>query len=443
MDCLCFVPKYLYDDLRGVGMTAGVAPHSGQNVPSPFCGIASDDLVIQIDGRQVRVVGNGDAVTRAGFEWPPGDGGPMIKGVPATLEDAVAHAAGLLRNARLPVFSGFGTDVNDTRAAISLIDRTRGVFDQARSEAGLRNMLVLADSGWIATTLAEVKNRVEVLVVFGSDIESAFPRFFERFVWPRETMFGRDVEACEVYFIGRAPSGRAAFSPGGRAPVVWECDPDALPEVAATMAALARGARPDVAEVGGIAMAGLSTLVERMQQANYSVVSWAAGHIGIPHAELVIQMLSRMVVTLNQTTRAAVLPLGGQDGDRTAGQVSSWLTGYPTRVSFARGYPEYDPYHLSTARLLSSGEADVLVWVSSLSPAAPPVSHAIPSIVIGRSGMQLEQTPDVFIPVGTPGIDHAGHMYRCDNVVALPLYKLRDIGLPSAAEVLKAVEMAL
>ena len=424
-------------------MTAGLAPHSGQNVPSPFCGIASDDLSVQVDGAQVRVVSNGDHVTRAGFEWPPGDGTPHIKGEPVSLEKAVQHAAGLLGNARLPVYSGFGTDVNDTRAAISLIDRTRGVFDQARAEAGLRNMLVLADSGWMATTLAEVKNRVEVLVVLGSDIEAAFPRFFERCIWPRETLFDQDVDAREVYFLGRAPSGAAAVSPSGRAPVVWECAPEALPEVAAAMAALARGTMLNVADVGGIPLEKLAQLVERMRRSNYSVVTWAAGQINIPHAELAIQLVSRMVVTLNQTTRAAVLPLGGQDGDRTAGQVSSWLTGYPTRVSFARGYPEYDPYHLGTERLLASGEADVLVWVSSLSPVAPPTPEGIPVIVIGRSGMVLDAVPEVFIPVGTPGIDHAGHMYRCDNVVALPLYKLRDIGLPSAAEVLKAIELAL
>jgi formylmethanofuran dehydrogenase subunit B len=34
-------------------------------------------------------------------------------------------------------------------------------------------------------------------------------------------------------------------------------------------------------------------------------------------------------------------------------------------------------------------------------------------------------------------------MYRCDNVVALPLYKLRETGLPSAASVLAAIEKAL
>jgi len=57
--------------------------------------------------------------------------------------------------------------------------------------------------------------------------------------------------------------------------------------------------------------------------------------------------------------------------------------------------------------------------------------------------MIFNQEPAVFIPVGTPGIDHAGHAYRMDNVVAMRLKKLRDSTLPSSADVLRAIEQAL
>lgn len=429
-------------------MTPNIAPGTESrvfhNVPSPFCGIASDDLRIEARGNTLAVVENGDSVTKAGFEQAPGDTAPRVAGAPVRLEQAVARAAELLRQAHLPVFSGFGTDVNETRAALSLIDRCRGVFDQARAEGGLRNLLVLADSGWMATTLGELKNRVDVLVSFGTDIEANFPRFFERFVWPEDTLFGADVAQREVIYIGRAPTGNAANAPDGRPPQVLPCAQQDLPQVAAVLAALAKGANLQAERVGGIAVADLRAVVERMRQARYSVVTWAAGQLAFPHAELCVQRLCGLVVDLNKTTRAAVLPLGGQDGDRTASQVCAWISGYPTRVSYARGYPEYDPYHHSAAKLLADGQADTLVWVSSLSVAPPPAS-AVPTVVIGRSGMSFERErePEVFIPVGTPGIDFAGHMYRCDNVVAMPLYKLRDSGLSHAADVLRAIEQAL
>jgi formylmethanofuran dehydrogenase subunit B len=423
-------------------MAESTQPKIYDNVPSPFCGIASDDLKIEVAGQVVKVVANGDTVTQPGFESPITDTAPRIKGEPASLEQAIARAAELLKSARLPVFSGFGTDVNETRAALSLIDRCRGVFDQQRAEGGLRNLLVLADSGWLATTLGELKNRVEVLVSFGTDIEANFPRFFERFIWTEETLFGADTAQREIIYIGRAPTGSAANAPDGRAPKVIPCAPADLPQVAAALSALAGGANLQAEQVGGVPVAELRALVEKLKQAGYSVITWAAGQLNFPHAELTVQQLCKMVASLNKDTRCAVLPLGGQDGDRTASQVAAWISGYPTRVSYARGYPEYDPYHNGAARLLAEGEADVLVWVSSLGLTPPPVSAA-PTVVIGRSGMAFEKEPEVFIPVGVPGIDFAGHMYRCDNVVAMPLYKLRESGLAKAAEVLAAIEARL
>jgi len=412
------------------------------DVPSPFCGIASDDLKIQVDGVRLTVLANGDAVTMPGFEATLGDAAPRVGGKPVEPAEAVAKAADLLRQAKLPLFSGFGSDVNDTRAALSLLDACRGVFDQMRAEGGMRNLAVLQDSGWMACTLGELKNRVDVLVSFGTDIEAHFPRFFERFVWTQDTLFGQDTKEREVVYIGPAPSGNAATSPDGRAPKVIPCAPEALPDVAAALNALARGATLRATSVGGVPVAELAALVERLMQARYSVFTWAAGQLNFPHAELAIQQVCQTVVALNKTTRSSALPLGGQDGDRTASQVCAWISGYPTRVGYLRGYPEHDPYHYAGARLLENGEADVLVWVNSLAFNPPPAT-GVPTVVLGRSGMRFDREPDVFIPVGCPGIDHAGHMYRCDNVVAMPLYKLRDSGLPSAAAVLKAIEAAL
>lgn len=387
----------------------------------------------------VRVVDNGDAVTTPGFELPITDTAPRIAGRPATLDAACRRVAELLSDSHCPVFSGFGTDVDGARAALSLIDRCGGVFDQARAEGGLRNLLVLANSGWMATTLAEVRNRVDLLVVFGSDIEGAFPRFFERFIWVPETLFGQDAGSREIVYIGSGPSGRAAYSPDGRPPKVLECSKDELVGVAAALAALMHGARLQVDAIGGIPVAELQALVDRLRAASYSVVTWVAGQLDMPSAELTVQQLCQVVVQLNERTRSAVLPLGGQDGDRTASQVCAWQTGYPTRVGFLRGFPEYDPYLFDSRRMLQAGEADLLIWVSAFSCGAPPPASQ-PTVVIARSGTVFEREPDVFIPVGTPGIDHRGHMYRCDNVVAMPLLKLRDSSLPAAAEVLQSIE---
>jgi formylmethanofuran dehydrogenase subunit B len=66
---------------------------------------------------------------------------------------------------------------------------------------------------------------------------------------------------------------------------------------------------------------------------------------------------------------------------------------------------------------------------------------AIPSILIGHPNSLVKA--DVFIPVGTPGIDHKGTMFRIDSSVSLPLAKLRESELPSLSEVITAIEAEL
>jgi formylmethanofuran dehydrogenase subunit B len=136
------------------------------------------------------------------------------------------------------------------------------------------------------------------------------------------------------------------------------------------------------------------------------------------------------------------LPLGGSEGDYSVNQASTWTSGYPTRNRFARKYPEYDPYQFSTEKLLANDEADVLLWISSLNPDKAPAASKVPSIVIGHANMDAKDA-DVFIPVGVPGIDHKGTMFRIDSSVSLPLSQLRSSELPSLSEVIAAIEAAL
>jgi formylmethanofuran dehydrogenase subunit B len=86
-----------------------------EEVSSPFCGIASDDLTVQVTGTTVKVVENGDAVTIKGFETPISDTSPRINGKDVSLDEAVNHIATVLRDSKQPVISGMATDVNGAR----------------------------------------------------------------------------------------------------------------------------------------------------------------------------------------------------------------------------------------------------------------------------------------------------------------------------------------
>ncbi|MGZ8137267.1 MAG: formylmethanofuran dehydrogenase subunit B [Methylococcaceae bacterium] len=411
-------------------------------VPSPFCGIGTDDLAVEVEGVVLKVTANGCSVNTPAFEQAITDTRPRVNGQEVSLEFAVSAAAALLKDTRLPVIGGCATDVNGMRGLLALADRCGAVVDNMNFTNARNNFLALQDSGWMNTTLAEVKNRCDLLLVIGTDLEAFAPRFFERYLWT-EAMFVDDVAQRKVIYLGKAPFGDASTSPNGSKAQVIECATEDLPEVIAVLRALVKKQPIRATSVAGIAVADLQGIAEQLTAAKYGVVTWAAGALTYRQAELTVQTLSEMIKDINNHTRCSGLPLAGKEGDQTANQVCGWTTGYPARTRFSRGYPEYDPFLNDANLLLANGEADALVWVQAFNTKATPPATGLPTIVVGRSGMTFAKEPDVFIPVGTPGIDHAGHAYRMDNVVAIRLKKLRDSGLPSTADVLNAIEQSM
>jgi formylmethanofuran dehydrogenase subunit B len=405
------------------------------HVPCPFCGLLCDDLRIAVSERAATVVANGCTKSRTLFSASSRDDAtPLANGKPVALEVAAKKAAAILREARQPVLISAGTDVAGMRALLELAERTGGIVDHNSGDAMMRNLLVLQDSGWISTTLTEVRNRADLLVVAGTDISSRFPRFYERIFGEFESLFITGER--DLCFLGAMPQDLPAPLKARATAVAVE--PERLGEVFGVLRSLLAGKTLNAKAVAGIAMPELAALLARMQTARYGVLTWTAADLAFPNAELAIRSMCELVTALNASGRFAVLPLGGTDGDLTAAQVTTWQTGFPLRVSFAGGKPAYDPWQHSARRLLERHEADAVVFVSALDAAHSPPESEAPAIVLGRPGTNPGDA-SVFIPVATPGLHHAGHLFRADNVVAIGVRKLTESAMPSAGRALQMI----
>lgn len=414
-----------------------------RNVTCPFCGLLCDDLSVAHQDGRLRVLEGGCGRAEAGFGHPCEPATPLVDGQAAELDAAVQRAAAILRAARLPLYGGMGADVAGVRAVLELADRTGGVVDHMHGDGMIRNILAIQDAGWMVTTLTELANRADLLVFMGTDAVTHCPRFFERLIWHKESMFDLDTNRRQIVYLGQSLDSGPGHAPDGRAPTVLACDPARLGEVAGVMRALLAERPVQAPRVGGIAVTELQALVERMKKARYGVLLWSAGDLKLPHGELTVQTFCELVKDLNRLTRFSGLPLGGEDGATTFSQVCTWQTGFPLRVSFGSGHPVFDPWRFSTTHLLESGSADALMWISTFAAEPEPPAAGVPVIVLGRPGMTFAQPPAVYIPVGTPGLDHAGQLFRMDSVVTLPLQKLREAGLPSADQIIRAIQAAL
>lgn len=415
----------------------------------PACGLMCDDIKVNTTTGDTA---NGCPKAVKFFEsaYANLSAKPMIQGNAAELDQAINAAAKLLKNSQQPLFAGLGTEVKGMRAIIDLAKKTNASLDHMHSEGTVNNTLSLQNIGYQTTTLTEVKNRADAILVIGTTLNDSHPKFFEKLVWPSETLF--DKATPSVAFVGLPSSTKpseltASTAPDGKTPTAIYADNGALPTLINTLNALLNSKSPlqtqaDDTDIAGVKLGDLKGILKTLQAAKYGVVVWSASQLKTtPHAELATQSIIQFINKLNETNRVAGLPLNSGDGDTTVNNTSAWVTGYATRSRFVDGKPAYDAYTISTKNMLS--QCDRLLWISSFNAIAPPESNA-PTIVIGHPNTALEKTPDVFIPVTVPGVQSDGIMFRMDSSVSLPLKTLNnDANLPTLAAVIKKIESAL
>jgi formylmethanofuran dehydrogenase subunit B len=409
-------------------------------VTCPGCGLSCDDLRLEMDNGQLKSLENGCALARSHYSsaFDTASKGAEIKGKGVSLEAALDYGAELLSSAHNPLFAGLATDVNGMRATLELADRCGASLDHMNGDALFRNIRVMQDSGWFTTTFTEARNRADLIVLGGKQWIDRFPRLIERILHPAESLFS---PPDDRQFVLLGPWDAAALPDELQrlSPQVIPMQLEQLSDTASLLRGLIAGRPVNARSLGNSVGSQLEELAGQLKAARYSVVSWSAAELDFPHAELTIQNLVDLVKDLNRTTRSAALPLAGTLADTTSNQVCTWQLGYPLRTGLQRGYPEHDPILNRYQDLLKRQEADLLLWLSSLSPQAHPPATDAPTIVLGHPGMAFDNAPDLYIPTGIPGVDHPGHWYRGDSVCPLPLGQLRESALPAVSQVMTAL----
>jgi formylmethanofuran dehydrogenase subunit B len=404
----------------------------------PFCLLLCDTSTVQVDDTSgaLSLSGAGCACASqalAKFSARPTTASPQVAGRDCALDEAVTAAARLLAASQQPLFGGLGTDVSGARALYRLACRTGAICDAAEGAALMTGLRALQDRGSFFTTLAEVRTRADLIVCLGGTPTGQAPTFFERCGVGEALVAQR-----HVVVLGGTTADAAVLA-----------DLQKRPGVTVESIALQGDLFTTVATLGALvagravreAPAGLKALAVRLQQARYAVLVGETRRLPAQGA-LIVEGIHRTVGTLNQTTRAAAMWLGGGNGAGTVNQVFAWLSGLPLRSRAGPLGLEHEPLCFDAARLLAGQGVDSLLWVSSFDPDVAPPATALPTVVLGHSG--LAKVPAaVFIPVSTPGIGSPGHLFRADGSVMLPLHAVYDDTLPTLASVLDRITKAI
>jgi len=409
-----------------------------KHITCPRCGLLCDDLDVSVNDQDVTLDDNSHSVCKQFFvDAKLTDKSvlqPRINGKPCTLNEAVAHAAKLHTTAKQSIISGLIADVQACRSAFALAEKTHSVIDHANGQSMRASTAIMQRYGEVRTTLAEARNRADCIVLFGAEILTKFPRLRERILQPAETISGNTDR--KIIIIDVVENTDLA------ADEEIEFFHLPLPNLEAAIQQLQYLASPRASAETEIEPA-IRSIHQQISESNYAVLTWTASLFAKNTAEQTLQNLTFFIKESMKTQRCVGLPLSGSRGEITANQVSTWQTGFPLPVAFSSGAPEHNPVIYNAETMLTNSEADLLTWISTYSSDDTPKQYATANIVIGHPNMQCDQTVDVFIPVGIPGVDQRGLACRTDAVATLPLHSIRKNDLPSADHVLNLIYQAL
>jgi formylmethanofuran dehydrogenase subunit B len=332
--------------------------------------------------------------------------------------------------------------VAGARALYPLACATGAICDAAAGEALMHGLRALQDRGQFTTTLAEVRTRADLIVFV-----DGLPTDLAPLIGPRCGIGEAWVPQRQVVALGPATGDEATLADWAMAGGV---SVDAVPlcgDLFDTLALLATlvlapGARPPPA-----ASPALQALAQRLRVARYAVLVGAPASLPAQGA-LIVEAVHQVVGSLNRSTRAAALWVGGGNGAGTVNQVFTWLSGLPLRSRAGPLGLEHEPLLFDTARLLADAAVDALLWVASFDAHDLPPANRLPMVVLGHPALAAAAgaragLPTVFIPVSAPGIGSTGHVFRTDGSALMPLDAVYLDGLPTLADVLGRIAAEL
>jgi formylmethanofuran dehydrogenase subunit B len=396
-----------------------------------------------------------------------------IDGRPVTRKDAAREAARLLAAARQPVIAGLGTDIAGVRAVLELARRVGAAVDHRHADALLRDLDVMREAGMMVTTPSEARLRADVLLLAGRSLVDA-PEMQARLLdasSPPPSLRGGEADQAIQEPQGRTGLLRGVHHRAGRRPdpvarndeisetaiisakrIVWLCPPrqtahlrplhtigrdgGELPALLALLRARVNG-HPVAAAARTIK--AIDAMVSELKSARFGVAVWSAGELDA----LAIEMLCTLVDDLNAGTRFTGLPLPPADNARGVLEACGWLSGYPMRTGFGRGYPEHDPWRFDAGRLVESSESDCAMWISAYGGEAPAWTRDLPTIALTAPGARFGTPPRVHVEVGTPGIDHDGVQFAPESGTLMPVTAARPSDAGSVASVITDILAAL
>ena len=334
---------------------------------------------------------------------------PMIDGKEVTLDQAIAKAAEILKNARAPLLYGWSNSTLEAQTVgINLAKKIGAFIDDTSSFCeGLLMERIL--NGKIPTcTLDDVRNFADTSIFWGSDPSNSHPRHLSRFsYYPRGEKRQKSYEeerTCVVVDVRKSATAHLCSNYYFRVPP--EGDAEFLESILTVLDGKIpkTGDRKRLIELGTI-----------LKKTEFGVIFPGQGMIYSLQDKM--DLFEELVARLNEITTFKVIPMVGHYNMRGFNQLMLGQTGFINSVSFKDGKATHGPEQ-SVAVAAKSSDAALIIGSDPLSALPFGTARALartPLIAIDPRRSLTTDATQVVIPSAMSGLEAGGTALRMDG----------------------------
>jgi formylmethanofuran dehydrogenase subunit B len=366
----------------------------------------------------------------------------MVRGREASIEEGIEAARQILSKSKRFVVEGLaGTTVEAQRQGVLLAEKYRGVVIGHASKVAARVHRAAQSTGFVTSTLGEVRQRSDVVILWSADPSTTHPRHFERYsLFPEGRFVPRGRADRTLIWVGSSPNASCKL-----ADYVVTIAPGRDAEAATVLRALLDEIELDRNEVQrqtGVPLETWLELTATVKRARYGAVFHDPRN-SPDSAECDASAIMKWVQRLNETTCFVYHPL--TEGGNGAGleQVIGWMTGRAGAIDFGSGRPCILTDVESAEDLLGRRSVDAALFISSNPIDEGTPSHwrwlgFIPMISLSSKPSATSESATVWFRTAPFGKSTRGTVFRSDGV-ALPIEPVQPSRYTSDEEILRQI----
>ena len=406
--------------------------NDNKNLVCPFCSLHCDDVSVTTDNNQYKVNESNNVCAKKIDTYNLNNKSMLLpkKGAKVvSLSSALEDIRNIIKGHNETLIINHGVDLSGVRSMLNFASQKNYIIDHINSKFLYQNIGVVQRTGYMATSLTEAKNRADVVMVFGNQIFDKSPRLLEKVLGAKNSLYMKKKK--ELILIGD-------FSENIIKEIKKKCNVTNVKlDLDLTNDFLNATSLDSSEAVKGLKKSKLSNIKNIINKSKYLVAIWlASDFIKAKNPKKIISSISKYIVDRNILSRSACMPISGSLADATSSQALTWTTGFSSRIKHSEGTFKHDRNAFDSKHLIDNNNVDVVIHISTISPDKLKLNKNVKNIVLGHPNTTFTMAPDIFIPVGIPGIDYEGIMFRTDNVVSVALKSIRGIKLPTTQNIL-------